>query len=137
MPVSVPRKDPRDIQYGVPDAADRGMSSSPRAQILVLIGGAALVRFAAGMGVYEADKNIVRPGLKSVPIIAFIAIYIVLAIAVDFDAMRDLAVVFALLLFVTILINYGLTASKNISALLSHRVTFDAKPVGNKKGNVS
>jgi hypothetical protein len=129
MPFSVPSKDPRDVQYGVPDVADRGIGSSPRAQILVLIGGAALIRFAAGMGVYEKDGNMVRPGLAGVPIIAFIAIYVALAMAADFDATRDLAVIFSLLLFVTILINSGIKASKNLSSLVSHKVTFKSKQI--------
>ena len=123
----------RVLSPGVPNVQERTTGANPRTQILLLIGGAAMVRFAAGMGFYEVDKNILRPGLRGVPILAFIAIYVVLAIAADFDATQDFAVMFALLLFVTILINNGVVAMANLQALLLHQPSFDPKPVGRTK----
>jgi hypothetical protein len=126
----------RDVRDGyVPNVATRSVGANPRTQILMLIGGAAMVRFAAGMGVYEKDAktNLVRPGLKGVPWVAFIAVYITMAIAADFDATVDLAVIFSLLLFVTILINYGVKASDNLMSLINHQPSFK-EPVHAKHG---
>lgn len=123
----------RGRQY-VPNLEQRTVGATPRYQLLLLIGGAALVRFAAGMGErYDAsgkqanDRNLARSGLQSVPIIPWIAIYVVFAIAVDFDATRDLAIAFALLLFVMTLITRGQSAATNIGNLVSHQPSF--KPV--------
>lgn len=118
----------------VPNVAQRVNSDDTRYQILALVGGAALIRFAAGMGMVSSEKaktkrNLARSGLSQVPVLSFIAIYIVLAIASDFDATRDLATSFALLLFVMVLIQYGNTASINLLNLVGHQPSFKKQTI--------
>lgn len=114
---------------GVPNVEQRVNTDDGRYRILALVGGAAMIRFAAGMGMVDGNRNLARSGLSKVPVLSFIAIYVVLAIASDFDATRDLATAFALLLFVMVLIQYGNAASVNLLNLVGYQPSFKKKPI--------
>lgn len=119
---------------GVPNVEQRVNTDNHRYQLLVLIGGAALIRFAAGMGMVSSERaktkrNLARSGLSKVPVLSFVAIYVVLAIAADFDATRDLAMAFALLVFVMVLIQHGNAASINLLKLVEHQPSFQKRTI--------
>jgi hypothetical protein len=120
----------------IPNAAERvnDAGTDARRAVLYLIGGAIALQFVSGLDTYERGKGsaAVTAGLNEVTIAAWVGVYIVLAIAADFDTTRDLAVAFALLVFLATAYKFGPKAFNAAGKITQTRQHFTQKKGSDK-----
>jgi hypothetical protein len=95
---------------GVPDVAVRTVGADTRRKVMLALTVAYVMRTVSQLergsdGKYEAKA--VYQALLRTNIPAWVVLYAVLAIASDFDATRELAVAFAILIMVSVLLYDG------------------------------